>query len=40
MTGIVVGLLALVTCGLGGFVVIPMASFFLQNVAYQLGLLR
>ena len=40
LTGIVVGLLALVTCGLGGFVVIPMASFFLQNVAYQRGLLR
>lgn len=40
LTGIVVGLLALLTCGLGGFVVIPMASFFLQNVAYQRGLLR
>ena len=40
LTGLVVGLLALVTCGLGGFVVIPMASFFLQNVAYQRGLLR
>ena len=24
----------------GGFVVIPMASFFLQNVAYERGLLR
>ena len=40
LTGLVVGLLALVTCGLGGFVVIPMASFFLQNVAYERGLLR
>jgi hypothetical protein len=40
LTAIVVGLLALATCGLGGFVVIPMASFFLQNVAYQRGLLR
>ena len=40
LTGLVVGLLALLTCGLGGFVVIPMASFFLQNVAYQRGLLR
>lgn len=40
LTAIVVGLLALLTCGLGGFVVIPMASFFLQNVAYQRGLLR
>ena len=40
LTGIVVGLLALATCGFGGFVVIPMASFFLQNVAYERGLLR
>ena len=37
---IVVGLLALLTCGLGGFVVIPMASFFLQNVAYERGIFR
>ena len=40
LMGIVVGLLALLTCGLGGFVVIPMASFFLQNFAYERGLLR
>ena len=40
LTGIVVAFLALLTCGLGGFVVIPMASFFLQNVAYERGLLR
>ena len=40
LTGIVVALLAVFTCGLGGFVVIPMASFFLQNVAYERGLLR
>ena len=40
LAGLVVGLLALVTCGLGVFVVIPMASFFLQNVAYERGLLR
>ena len=39
LTGLVVGLLALLTCGLGGFVVIPMASFFPQKVAYQRGLL-
>ena len=39
LIGIVVGLLALLTCGLGGFVVIPMASFFLQNIAYERGLL-
>ena len=40
LTAIVVGLLALLTCGLAGFVVIPMVSFSLQNVAYQRGLLR
>ncbi len=40
LTGIVVSFLALITCGLGGFVVIPMASFFLQNMAYERGLLR
>ena len=40
LTGLVVAFLALITCGLGGFVVIPMASFFLQNVAYERGLLR
>ena len=40
LTGLVVAFLALVTCGLGGVVVIPMASFFLQNVAYERGLLR
>ena len=33
LMGIVVGLLALLTSGLEGFVVIPMPSFFLQNVA-------
>ena len=40
LTGLVVAFLALVTCGLGGFVVIPMASFFLQNVAYELSLIH
>ena len=40
LTGIVVAFLALLTCGLGGVVVIPIASFFLQNVAYERGLLR
>ena len=40
LTAVVAGLLALATCGLGAFVVIPMASFFLQNVAYERGLLR
>ena len=40
LAGIVVAFLALLTCGLGGVVVIPVASFFLQNVAYERGLLR
>ena len=40
IAGVVVGFLTLVTCGLGLFVFVPMASFYLQNVAYNRGLLR
>ena len=40
LTGIIVGFLSLLTCGLGVFVFVPMASFYLQNVAYNQGLLR
>ena len=40
LTGIIVGFLTLLTCGLGGFVFVPMSSFYLQNVAYNRGLLR
>ena len=40
LTGIIVGFATLLTCGLGGFVFVPMASFYLQNVAYNRGLLR
>ena len=37
---IVAALCTLFTCGLAVFVVVPMASFYLQNTAYQRGLLR
>ena len=40
LTGIIVGFATLLTCGLGVFVFVPMASFYLQNVAYNRGLLR
>ena len=37
---IVAALFTVLTCGLAVLVVVPMASFYLQNTAYQLGLLR
>ena len=37
---IVAALFTVLTCGLAALVVVPMASFYLQNTAYQLGLLR
>ena len=37
---IVAGLFTFLTCGLAVLVVVPMASFYLQNTAYQRGLLR
>lgn len=37
---IVGGLVALLTCGLGSILVIPIASFYIQNMAYWRGLLR
>ena len=40
LAAIVAVLMAVVTCGLAGLVVIPMASFYIQNTAYQRGLLR
>ena len=40
LAAIVVTVLAAITCGLAGLAVIPMASFYLQNMAYQRGLLR
>ena len=40
LTGIVVGLLALATCGLGGLCGDSDGQLLPQNVAYQRGLLR
>ena len=40
LAAIVVAVLSAITCGLAGLVAIPMASFYLQNTAYQRGLLR
>jgi hypothetical protein len=40
LAAIVVAVVTAITCGLAGLVVIPMASFYLQNTAYQRGLLR
>ena len=40
LAAIVVTVLAAITCGLAGLAVIPIASFYLQNMAYQRGLLR
>ena len=37
---IVAALFTVLTCGLAVLVVVPMASFYLQNSAYQRGLLR
>jgi uncharacterized membrane protein len=37
---IVTALSTVLTCGLAVLVVVPMASFYLQNSAYQRGLLR
>ena len=39
LTGIIVAILTFCTCGLGGIIAIPMATFYLQNVAYNKGLL-
>lgn len=34
------GVATVLTCGLGGLVFVPMASFYVQNLAYKRGLLR
>lgn len=39
LTGIVVTITTVCTCGVGGLFVVPMAAFYLQNVAYNKGLL-
>jgi hypothetical protein len=40
LAGIMVLLSALCTCGLGLLVTVPMSSFYIQNAAYNKGLLR
>ena len=40
MIGVLVVVVAVVTCGLGALLAVPMGSFYLQNAAYQRGLLR
>lgn len=37
---VVVGLVTLLTCGFGSILVVPVASFYIQNLAYNRGLLR
>lgn len=39
LTGLVVGVVSVVTCGLGALVAVPVASFYIQNVAYHRGVL-
>ena len=36
---IIASVLTVCTCGLGGLIAVPMAAFYLQNVAYNKGLL-
>ena len=40
LIGLLVVVVAVVTCGLGALLAVPMGSFYLQNAAYQRGLLR
>jgi hypothetical protein len=40
LTGLLVAIATIVTCGLGALVAVPMGSFYLQNAAYKQGLLR
>lgn len=39
LTGLVVGVVTLVTCGLGALVAVPVSAFYIQNVAYHRGVL-
>lgn len=40
LTGLLVAIASIVTCGLGALVAVPMGSFYLQNAAYRQGLLH
>ncbi|MEY3929319.1 MAG: hypothetical protein RLZZ516_1029 [Cyanobacteriota bacterium] len=39
LAGLVGGIIALCTCGLGALVVVPMLTFYIQNVAYNKGVI-
>lgn len=39
LTGLVVGVVSVATCGLGALVAVPVSSFYIQNVAYHRGVL-
>lgn len=36
---LLVALISICTCGLGALVAVPVSSFYLQNAAYQKGLI-
>jgi hypothetical protein len=40
LTWLLVALVSICTCGLGALVAVPVSSFYLQNAAYQKGLIR
>lgn len=40
LTGLLVGLSAVCTCGIGLLVTLPMSSFYIQNAAYHKGILH
>ena len=39
LAGLVGGIVAICTCGLGALVVVPMLTFYIQNVAYNKGVI-
>lgn len=39
LAGLVGGIIAICTCGLGALVVVPMLTFYIQNVAYNKGVI-
>jgi uncharacterized membrane protein len=40
VVGLLVALVSICTCGLGGLVAVPMSGFYIQNAAYHKGILR
>lgn len=39
LTGLVVVIFSVCTCGLGAFVAVPVANFYIQNAAYHRGMI-